>query len=120
MEKIQNLITEHRKISSSSLHIYSVNMNKLAKDITGTNFVDTKFLHDIDKVLDAIKDKSLTTRKNYLTAALVFLNPTHTKFKDHDAETKAICLNYIKTLKSLQRNYYKEIEEQKKSTQQEG
>ena len=61
-----------RKISDSSIKIYSANLKKLNKLITNEDTIkNIDFIKDIDKVYDVLSDKSNNTKKNYTTAIVV-------------------------------------------------
>ena len=75
MESLKKEIMDNRKISEKSLNIYLKNLNKLAKDITGKEWANTKFLKKYDDVIKHLGEKSLSTRKNYLASILVGLSP---------------------------------------------
>ena len=116
MEEIKQKIKEHRKISDTSLHIYTRNVGKLAKAITGEPFENTDFLLNVEQVLEQINDKSLSTKKNYLSSVLVFLNPTG--IKDYGDDLDKVITQYNKLLKQYHNEYITLIAEQKKSIQQ--
>jgi len=116
MEAIKQEIKEYRKISESSLHIYSNNIAKLAKDVTGENFKDTEFLHNSEQILEHIESKSLSTRKNYISSILVYLNPRAAI--DHKEPLGSLISKYNKTLKDLHTKYMEQISEQKKTAVQ--
>jgi len=116
MEEIKQKIKEHRKISDSSLNIYSRNVGKLAKAITGEAYQNSDFLLNVEQVLEQINDKSLSTKKNYLSSVLVFLNPTG--IKDYSEDLNKVIVKYNKLLKDYHNKYMTQIAEQKKSIQQ--
>ena len=118
MEEIKKQIKDHRKIADTSLNIYSRNITKLAKDMTESEFENINFLLDTEKVIENIKDKSLSTKKNYLSSILVFLNPTSYLNKIEDNNVKDAIKIYTKLLKDYHIEYTEVIAEQKKSKQQ--
>ena len=116
MEEIKQRIKEYRMISDSSLRIYSQNVAKLATGITGKPYENAEFLYDVSKVLDQIKDKSLSTKKNYLASVLVFLNPEgNNTFSE---QLKPIIKEYNKLLKDYHVAYIEKIEEQQKNAKE--
>ncbi len=116
MEEIKQKIKEHRKITDSSLHIYTRNVGKLAQSITGKAYENSEFLLNVEQVLEQINDKSLSTKKNYLSSVLVFLNPTG--IKDYSEDLSKVIAKYNKLLKDYHNEYMKKMAEQKKSAQQ--
>jgi hypothetical protein len=116
MEEIKKRIKEYRMISDSSLRIYSQNVSKLATGITGEPYENADFLLDINKVLDQIKDKSLSTKKNYLASVLVFLNPEG--YNTFSEELEPVIKEYNKLLKDYHVAYMAKIEEQHKNAKE--
>jgi len=117
MEEIKSKIKEHRMISDTSIHTYSQNIKKLCMDMTGESFQNTEFLLDVDKVLDNIKNKSLSTKKNYLSSVLVFLNP-HGSSDYMTEDLKKIIDKYNNLLKNFHIQYMEHVNEQHKSAKE--
>ena len=117
MEEIKQEIKEYRMISNSSLHIYSHNVEKLAKGMTGKSFENTDFLKDVNGVLEQIKDKSLSTKKNYLSSVLVFLNPRGQN-NIEDESLNDLLKQYNKLLKEFYDQYMTQIEKQHKTAKE--
>ena len=68
---LKDTIKEARpKASDNTIKMYVSNLNKLKK-IFDTD--DYKFLDNVDKVMDELKDKHYTTIRNYLNAIIVLL-----------------------------------------------
>ena len=116
MEEIKQEIKQYRMISDSSLRIYSHNIAKLSSGITGKTFENTDFLLDIEKVLEQIKDKSLSTEKNYLASVLVFLNPRG--LNTHSETLQPVIKEYNKLLKEYHINYMEQIDQQHKTAKE--
>ncbi len=117
MEEIKSIMKEHRMLSQASLHIYSQTVKKLCRELTGESFQNTEFLLDVDKVLDCIKNKSLSTKKNYLSAVLVFLNPTGNS-EDVATDLEPIIQKYNNLLKNFHTQYMDHVNEQHKSAKE--
>ena len=113
MEAIKTQIRDHRKISESSIHIYSQNVAKLALELTENKFENTDFLQDTERIMNHIQPKSLSTKKNILSSILVFLNPTGEK--NHEGELGELLGTYNKHLKDFHNEYMEKINTQKKS-----
>ena len=69
MEQIKEEIKQYRMISDSSIRIYCHNVKKLALGMTGKEFENVEFLKDTDAVVEQLSDKSLSTKKNYLSSS---------------------------------------------------
>ncbi len=117
MEEIKSIMKEKRMLSDASLHIYCQNVKKLCRDITGESFQNTEFLLDVDKVLDCIKNKSLSTKKNYLASVLVFLNPSGDS-ADVAQDLEDVVQKYNNLLKNFHIQYIDKINEQHKSAKE--
>ena len=118
MEELKTCIMENRKISPNSLNIYLKNLNKLARDVTGKSWTNTKFLKKYDDIIKHLEQKSLSTRKNYVAAILVGLSPKGRGLYDK-GYSKAGKL-YTDYLTTQAKEYENKIIEQKKSDKQEG
>jgi hypothetical protein len=116
MEEIKQEIKQCRMISDTSLRIYSQNIAKLANGITGKAYENSDFLLDIDRVLEEIKDKSLSTKKNYLASVLVFLNPAG--YNTFEEKLEPVIKAYNKLLKEYHTAYMAKIEEQHKTAKE--
>jgi hypothetical protein len=116
MEKLKEEIKNNRNITESSLNIYSRNINRLAKEITGKDFSSISFLKEYKKIINWIDNKSLSTQKNYLASILVALSPTgRGKYKKG---FDAVAKKYTTYLTTQSAEYDKNIKTQRKSKSQ--
>ena len=118
MEELKKEIEDNRKISKNSLNIYSKNLSKLAKDLTGKEWENTSFLKKYDGVIKHLEDMSLSTRKNYLASILVGLSPQGRG--KYEKGYEKVAKQYTDYLTSQAKEYENQIIEQKKSAKQQG
>ena len=118
MEELKKEIEDNRKISKNSLNIYSKNLSKLAKDLTGKEWENTSFLKKYDLVIKHLEDMSLSTRKNYLASILVGLSPQGRG--KYEKGYEKVAKQYTDYLTSQAKEYENQIIEQKKSAKQQG
>ncbi len=116
MEQIKEEIKQYRMISDSSIRIYCHNVKKLALGMTGKEFENVEFLKDTDAVVEQLSDKSLSTKKNYLSSVLVFLNPRG--MNQYDESLEPFIKKYTKLLKEYHDEYMEHIEKQHKSAKE--
>ena len=118
MEELKKEIEDNRKISKNSLNIYSKNLSKLAKDLTGKEWENASFLKKYDDVIKHLEDMSLSTRKNYLASILVGLSPQGRG--KYEKGYEKVAKQYTDYLTSQAKEYENQIIEQKKSAKQQG
>ena len=118
MEELKKEIEDNRKISKNSLNIYSKNLSKLAKDLTGKEWENTSFLKKYSDVIKHLEDMSLSTRKNYLASILVGLSPQGRG--KYEKGYEKVAKQYTDYLTSQAKEYENQIIEQKKSAKQQG
>jgi hypothetical protein len=118
MEELKKEIADNRKISKNSLNIYSKNLSKLAKDLTGKEWENTSFLKKYSDVIKHLEDMTLSTRKNYLASILVGLSPQGRG--KYEKGYEKVAKQYTDYLTSQAKEYENQIIEQKKSAKQEG
>lgn len=74
--KMLNEANEKRikKISDNSIKTYNSNLKILNKLITNADTIkNIDFVRDVDKIMETLKDKSTSTKRNYITAIVVLL-----------------------------------------------
>ena len=118
MEELKKEIEDNRQISKNSLNIYSKNLSKLAKDLTGKEWENTSFLKKYDQVIKHLEDMTLSTRKNYLASILVGLSPQGRG--KYEKGYEKVAKQYTDYLTSQAKEYENQIIEQKKSAKQQG
>ena len=107
MEKLSNDINEARNIKPSSLKVYLFNIEKLHDKIYSTrDITNLKFLQKTDKVMKAIEDMKLSSRKTYLASIVVALS---SQGDEYESEIKF----YRDEMEDLAKQYSSEQEEQK-------
>lgn len=112
---LEEQIKKSRKIAKTSLKQYMSSLKALRKrmdpDVTGP-IESTEFLNDIDIVLESIDEyKTITTKKNILTAVLVALGS--------DSPKKEELIEKIsETLHNYNKKYIKFLKTQKKTETQ--
>ena len=110
LEKLKSQIDEKRNIRESSLNAYIFNINKLHKSIYDKEVESLDFLKDKKKVMDAISEKKLSTRKSYLASIVVSLMSM-----DYDEDL----IKYYRTeMEDLAKKFNEEMETQRKSETQ--
>ena len=118
MEQLKEQIQEHRKISNNSLNVYTKNLSKLAKTITGKEWKNANFLKKYDEVIKSLESKTASTRKNYLASSLAGISPEgRGKYKkgfDKVAE------KYTDYLTTQAKAYNESVMEQKKPARESG
>jgi integrase len=95
-----NLSEELEKIkpglAASSIRNYVIQVEKIHEKITGNKTIENfDFLKDYEKVFDTLKEMKAPTRRNYLNAAVVFLQAfpdykTYESFKKYSEERDRI------------------------------
>ncbi len=109
IKKLGEDITESRNIKPSSLKVYLFNIEKLHDKIfSKRDFNNLMWLKKREKVMKAIEDMKLSSRKTYLASIVVALSSQGDKFKD---DVKY----YRDEMEELAKQYNTEQEEQKKS-----
>ena len=107
-----NIVLKRPDIKQSTLATYMNSLKNLRKRIDEkTDLEDTGFLQNYEKVMKALNDMKLTTKKNKITSVLVEL----------DAETKKdekLIDRYQKALKNLNDEYVKFLKTQTKTDTQ--
>ena len=107
IEKLKKEISEKRKLRDSSINAYVSNMNKLHKIMFDKPIEDLDFLKDKSKVMKAIENKKLTTRKTYLASIVVSLMSL-----DKDEKLTSY---YRDAMEGLAKEFNSDMEKQKKS-----
>lgn len=107
IEKLKKEISEKRKLRDSSINAYVSNMNKLHKMMFDKPIEDLDFLKDKSKVMKAIENKKLTTRKTYLASIVVSL-------MSFDKDEK-LTSYYRDAMEGLAKEFNSDMEKQKKS-----
>tara|TARA_R110000765_G_scaffold110971_1_gene202499 strand:- start:1040 stop:2020 length:981 start_codon:yes stop_codon:yes gene_type:complete len=113
MNSLKESILKHRKITNSSLNVYVKNLDKLSLDITGKKWKNASFLKNYPIIIKNLEEKSLSTRKNYLSSILVGLSPKGRGI--YKKGYSKIASQYTIYLKEQGIIYDKKIMEQKKS-----
>jgi hypothetical protein len=116
-QKLRDQIMKNRKdLKEISLNSYITSLRSLYKQMNPDNDLkeqlSTDFLKDKTKILQAIKDKVINTRKNILTAILVALSSESKK-------DDKLLDGYQIYLKELSAEYGKFLEKQEKTPTQE-
>lgn len=107
MEDLRDCIKKSRsKLSDKSVDLYIRNIKKISDKIGGK-----EKLSNIKGVMNALDDKKLSTKKNYITSILVYLGC------DKEKNEKLI-KKYNDLLKTLQGEYNNVMTEQKKNPKQ--
>lgn len=107
--KLGDDITKSRNIKPSSLKVYLFNIEKLHDKIfSKREFNNLMWLKKRDKVMKAIEDMKLSSRKTYLASIVVALSSQGDKFED---DVKY----YRDEMEELAKQYNTEQEQQKKS-----
>lgn len=111
-ESLSQTIIKTRDVKPNSVRAYIISLEKLHDAIKGTRtFTDLKFLTNVDAVKQALEDKALTTKRNYLTAIIVALKTDEKKYKK-------VLEKYSKYLDDLSKEYREFVVSQKKSEKQ--
>lgn len=110
IQTIKKEINEKRKLRTSSLNAYASNINKLHNLMFNKEITNLDFLKDKKKVMKAIEEKKLSTRKTYLAAIVVTLMAFD---KDKD-----LIKYYRDEMEELAKMFNTEMSEQKKSEKQ--
>tara|TARA_R110002012_G_scaffold74803_1_gene189479 strand:- start:8714 stop:9673 length:960 start_codon:yes stop_codon:yes gene_type:complete len=110
IQTIKKEINEKRKLRPSSLNAYASNINKLHNLMFNKEITNLDFLKDKKKVMKAIEEKKLSTRKTYLAAIVVTLMAFD---KDKD-----LIKYYRDEMEELAKMFNTEMSEQKKSEKQ--
>lgn len=109
MEELANLFISKRKIAKSSAEQYARTIFRIITDNKG----DGSMLNNFDKIKDYIdKQNKITTKRNYITAIIVYLKANETK------DNKLID-NLMTLLKDLNNDIEKEYNNGKKTDGQE-
>jgi hypothetical protein len=114
MDTLQQQIRTSRKIKDSSLKTYMCALKTLKNKIqpNGGMLNGTDFLYDFNRTMNVINnEKTITSKKNKLTAILVALN------SDTDKDTELIA-KYSKELKQLNDEYLTFLKQQTKTDTQ--
>lgn len=107
--KLGDDITKSRNIKPSSLKVYLFNIEKLHDKIfSKRDFNNLMWLKKREKVMKAIEDMKLSSRKTYLASIVVALSSQGDKFED---DVKY----YRDEMEELAKQYNTEQEQQKKS-----
>ena len=110
IEELKSKIKEKRNIRDSSLNAYIFNINKLHKLIFDKEVENLKFLKDKEKVMKAIEEKKLSTRKSYLASIVVSLMAM--------SEDEDLIKFYRTEMEDLAKKFNEEMGEQRKSETQ--
>ncbi len=110
LEKLKSKIDEKRDIRESSLNAYIFNINKLHKLIYDKDVESLDFLKDKKKVMEAISEKKLSTRKSYLASIVVSLMSM-----DYDED---LIKYYRNEMEDLAKKFNEDMETQRKSEAQ--
>jgi len=105
---IKSLILERRNIKEKSVNAYVIILKKLNNNQTIENL---DYLNDTENIIKKIKEKKLTTQRNYICAVLVALGL-------NDNDNDEIMLIYKKFLEELNNEYNKFIESHEKTESQ--
>lgn len=109
IKKLGDDITESRNIKPSSLKVYLFNIEKLHDKIfSKREFNNLMWLKKREKVMKAIEDMKLSSRKTYLASIVVALSSQGDKF-ENDVKY------YRDEMEELAKQYNTEQEQQKKS-----
>lgn len=110
---LQSLFKSQKpNISDISLKTYISNLENLHKIINNNKDIKSlEFLEDIDKVIDALKDKSIQTIKNYLVPVVISLGS--------DNKYKSLVEKYNMKIKELQDKILDIYDKNEKSEKQE-
>jgi hypothetical protein len=116
-QKLRDAIMKDRKdLKEISLNSYITSLRSLYKTLNPDTFMDTQlstdFLKDKKKIMDTIKDRKITSKKNILTSIIVALS-SDTKKDDKLLEF------YQEELKKLSIKYSSFLESQSKTETQE-
>lgn len=116
MEHIINQIQNFKpNLKQNSIKTYLVSLKKISKCVGEDHSKfpeDPSFLKNTDKVFQCIKSEPITTRKNRLSAIVVYLK----SFED-DKNLKLID-TYSKQMESEANNYQKQVEKQELTPKQ--
>ena len=105
---IKSLILDKRNIKDKSAQAYVIILKKLNNNETIENL---DYLNDTETIIEKIKEKKLTTQRNYVGAVLVALGL-------NDDDNNEIMLIYKKFLEELNNEYNKFIDSHEKSESQ--
>ena len=111
-EEISNAINKKRNIKQSSLKAYILNLQKILKllneDVTIENL--DKSLKDVEEVVDILKDKKVSTIRNYLASIVVYLNS--------DDDNEKLVEKYRELMQKYQNENNENLANNKKSDKQ--
>jgi len=111
-ESLTDKIIQTRDIKPNSVRAYITCLQKLNQKTVGErDFNNLKFLMNIERVEDAIKDFALTTRRNYLASIIVALKTDEKKYEK-------LIQKYSKILDDLSKEHRDFILTQQKTEKQ--
>mgnify|MGYP003138841615 FL=1 len=100
---------DNKKLSESSLKIYISNIKKLHKFITGKDEVtDLDFIYEEKKIEEFLKEKSISTQRNYYTYILALLNYDNLF---NDKKNRDDILKYAKRVQDINKTREKQQEQ---------
>ncbi len=111
LDIIKNKVNEKRKIKSNSLDLYLRNIKKIIQYLKLDKDVKTvDFLQKYDEIINFLKDKKISTQRNYLASIVVVLDA----FNENEIKKK-----YSEYMEKLQKEINGNYKENKKSESQE-
>ena len=110
-DELKAKIAEQRNVRESTLNAYIFNLNKLHKMMRNGEAMDSlDFLKKKEKVDSELASKKLSTKKTYYASIVVGLMA--------EEAPEALIKRYRDEMEELAKTFAKEMDEQKKSEQQ--
>ena len=111
LDIIKDKVNEKRNIKSNSLELYLRNIKKIIQYLQLDNNIKTvNFLKKYDEIINFLKEKKISTQRNYLASIVVVLDA----FEEQQLKEK-----YSKYMEQLQKEINSNYKENKKSESQE-
>lgn len=113
MEELLNKIKKSRNVRDVTLNVYKLNLNRLARGVTGEEYKDSKFLKQYEKVIEFLNDKSGSVKRKYLSSILISLSPE--KKNDPIDEYEDVYQKYKALLNNENAKYLDKVRDNNKS-----
>ncbi len=114
MEKLKEVLTEHRNVRPSTIKIYERHLNKLSNKINNSDYKSNDFLKTKKKeITKFLNEQTSSTRKNYLASILVALSPKARK--EPEQKFKSTYEDYSNTLLDEHSKYTNSLKDNEKN-----
>ena len=75
MDSLAERMKTGRSLSANSVRIYTSNLKKMAKLITGDPYENMEFCKEFGKITEYLNTKTIATRRNYIATIIVGCSP---------------------------------------------